>query len=121
MGLLSTITEIIATICENVIILWFLTSFFGAKYTGIKKYSAFVATVVITTAFTSFLSNILPDKSLLCTAGFIILLILYCRLFLHGTLLCHILLSVIAETSLVLVAISIYTLSGNFMSSLFSD
>lgn len=38
MGLLSTITEIIATICENVIILWFLTSFFGAKYTGIKKY-----------------------------------------------------------------------------------
>ena len=116
MGLLSTITEIIATICENVIILWFLTSFFGAKYTGIKKYSAFVATVVITTAFTSFLSNILPDKSLLCTAGFIILLILYCRLFLHGTLLCHILLSVIAETSLVLVAISIYTLSGNFMS-----
>ena len=116
MGLLSTVTEIIATICENVIILWFLTSFFGAKYTGIKKYSAFVATVVITTAFTSFLSNILPDKFLLCTAGFIILLILYCRLFLHGTLLCHILLSVIAETSLVLVAISIYTLSGNFMS-----
>ena len=51
MGLLSTVTEIIATICENVIILWFLTSFFGAKYTGIKKYSAFVATVVITTAF----------------------------------------------------------------------
>ena len=116
MGLLSTVAEIIATICENVIILWFLTSFFGAKYTGIKKYSAFVATVVITTAFTSFLSNILPDKFLLCIAGFIILLILYCRLFLHGTLLCHILLSVIAETSLVLVAISIYTLSGNFMS-----
>ena len=116
MGLFSTVTEIIATICENVIILWFLTSFFGTKYTGIKKYSAFVATVVITTAFTSFLSNILPDKFLLCTAGFIILLILYCRLFLHGTLLCHILLSVIAETSLVLVAISIYTLSGNFMS-----
>lgn len=116
MGLFSTVTEIIATICENVIILWFLTSFFGAKYTGIKKYSAFVATVVITTAFTSFLSNILPDKFLLCTAGFIILLILYCHLFLHGTLLCHILLSVIAETTLMLVAISIYTLSGNFMS-----
>lgn len=116
MGLLSTVTEIIATICENVIILWFLTSFFGAKYTGIKKYSAFVATVVITTAFTSFLSNILPDKFLLCTAGFIILLILYCRFFLHGTLLCHILLPVIAETTLMLVAISIYTLSGNFMS-----
>lgn len=115
MGLLSTVTEIIATICENVIILWFLTSFFGAKYTGIKKYSAFVATVVITTAFTSFLSNILPDKFLLCTAGFIILLILYCRLFLHGTLLCHILLSVIAETSLVLVAISINALSVNFL------
>lgn len=116
MGLLSTVTEIIATICENVIILWFLTSFFGAKYTGIKKYSAFVATVVITTVFTSFLSNILPDKFLLCTAGFIILLILYCRLFLHGTLLCHILFPVIAETTLMLVAISIYTLSGNFMS-----
>lgn len=116
MGLLSTVTEIITTICENVIILWFLTSFFGAKYTGIKKYSAFVATVVITTAFTSFLSNILPDKFLLCTPGFIILLILYCRLFLHDTLLCHILFPVIAETTLMLVAISIYTLSGNFMS-----
>ena len=68
MGLLSTVTEIIATICENVIILWFLTSFFGAKYTGIKKYSAFVATVVITTAFTSFLSNIQPEKNLQSTA-----------------------------------------------------
>ena len=115
MGLLSTVTEIIATICENVIILWFLTSFFGAKYTGIKKYSAFVATVVITTAFTSFLSNILPDKFLLCTAGFIILLILYCHLFLHGTLLCHILSPVIAETTLMLVAISINALSVNFL------
>ena len=115
MGLLSTVTEIIATICENVIILWFLTSFFGAKYTGIKKYSAFVATVVITTAFTSFLSNILPDKFLLCTAGFIILLILYCHLFLHGTLLCHILFPVIAETTLMLVAISINALSVNFL------
>lgn len=115
MGLFSTVTEIIATICENVIILWFLTSFFGAKYTGIKKYSAFVATVVITTAFTSFLSNILPDKFLLCTAGFIILLILYCRLFLHGTLLCHILFPVIAETTLMLVAISINALSVNFL------
>ena len=115
MGLLSTVTEIIATICENVIILWFLTSFFGAKYTGIKKYSAFVATVVITTAFTSFLSNILPDKFLLCTAGFIILLILYCHLFLHGTLLCHILFPVIAETTLMLVAISFNALSVNFL------
>ena len=115
MGLLSTVTEIIATICENVIILWFLTSFFGAKYTVIKKYSAFVATVVITTAFTSFLSNILPDKFLLCTAGFIILLILYCHLFLHGTLLCHILFPVIAETTLMLVAISINALSVNFL------
>ena len=115
MGLLSTVTEIIATICENVIILWFLTSFFGAKYTGIKKYSAFVATVVITTAFTSFLSNILPDKFLLCTAGFIILLILYCHLFLNGTLLCHILFPVIAETTLMLVAISINALSVNFL------
>ena len=115
MGLLSTVTEIIATICENVIILWFLTSFFGTKYTGIKKYSAFVATVVITTAFTSFLSNILPDKFLLCTAGFIILLILYCRFFLHGTLLCHILFPVIAETTLMLVAISINALLVNFL------
>lgn len=89
--------------------------FFGAKYTGIKKYSAFVATVVITTAFTSFLSNILPDKFLLCTAGFIILLILYCRFFLHGTLLCHILFPVIAETTLMLVAISINALLVNFL------
>lgn len=111
----STVTEIIATICENVIILWFLTSFFSAKYTSIKKYSAFITTVAITTAFTSFLSNILPDKFLLCTTGFIILLILYCRLFLHGTLLCHILFPVIAETTLMLVAISINALSVNFL------
>ncbi len=88
---------------------------FSVQNIQAKKYSAFVATVVITTAFTSFLSNILPDKFLLCTAGFIILLILYCRLFLHGTLLCHILLSVIAETSLMLVAISINALSVNFL------
>lgn len=112
---LSTEAEIVATFCESIIILWFLTSFFGAKYTGIRKHTAFVTTAVITTAFTSFLSNLLPDKVLLCAAGFIILLILYCRLFLHGTLLCHTLLSVIAETSLMLVVISIYTLSGNFM------
>ena len=112
---LSTEAEIIATFCENIIILWFLTSFFGAKYTSIRKNTAFVITAVITTVFTAFLSNILPDKVLLRTTGIIILLILYCHLFLHGTLLCHTLLSVIAETLLMLVIISIYTLSGNFM------
>lgn len=112
---LSTEAEIIATFCENIIILWFLTSFFGAKYTSIRKNTAFVITAVITTVFTAFLSNILPDKVLLRTTGIIILLILYCHLFLHGALLCHTLLSVIAETSLMLVIISIYTLSGKFM------
>lgn len=112
---ISTEAEIVATFCDNIIILWFLTSFFGAKYTGIRKHTAFVTAAVITTAFASYFSSILPDKVLLCAAGSIILLILYCRLFLHGTLLCHTLLSVISETSLMLVAISVYTLLGNFM------
>ncbi len=111
----SAVAEAIATICENIIILWFLTSFFGAKYSGIKKYTAFFAAVAITTAFTSFLSSAFPDKFLLCTAGFIILLIAYCRLFLCGTVVCHILFPVIAETLLMLVAISINALSVYFL------
>ena len=53
---LSETTELLATVCENVIILWFLTAFFGSRYDGYKKIIAFIAAVVITTVFTSLFS-----------------------------------------------------------------
>ena len=87
---LSETTELLATVCENVIILWFLTSFFGTKYDGYKKIIAFIAAVVITTVFTSLFSFAFPNEFLACTFGFIIILAVYCRLCLKGTVWCHI-------------------------------
>lgn len=111
---LSETTELLATVCENVIILWFLTSFFGTKYDEYKKIIAFIAAVVITTVFTSLFSFAFPNEFLACTFGFIIILAVYCRLCLKGTVWCHILLPVMSETVLMLVAVSINALSVYF-------
>ena len=112
---LSEPTELLATVCENVIILWFLTSFFGTKYDGYKKIIAFIAAVVITTVFTSLFSFAFPNEFLACTFGFIIILAVYCRLCLKGTVWCHILLPVMSETVLMLVAVSINQMGLHMM------
>lgn len=111
MDILYNICEIAASVCDNAFELWFLLSFFGSKN---KKFHilGYIGIVVLKTAIGEILPLLGYNGFLLSTAIFIGTSLIYCRIFLNGSWIKHILASVVSDLIILLTAIFI-----NFVSS----
>lgn len=108
--------EIFATAYENILILWFLTSFFGAKCSALCRNISFAVFSLVTTLFVTIYSDLFNNEYIICTTLFIGIIFCYCHFFLKGNLLSHLLVLTAAETIVMLTAISMNSVSSFFYS-----
>ncbi len=98
--------EVLATGCESVLILWFLSSFFGFKSTIKHRYILFVGFIILTTATATAYTHLFPNENFICAVIDIVVFFVFCC-FLNGKWLNHFFVILVAETLLVLIAVTI--------------
>lgn len=105
MSWLFELFEVLATVCENVLVLWFLTSFLDIKVTKKYFWITFTVFVVISSLATTVLAWLLPNEIIVNAVVNILILVIYCRLILTGNFIVHLLMPVVASTTLMLIAV----------------
>lgn len=103
--------EVLATGCESALILWFLSSFFGFNPAIKRRYILLAGFTVLSTVITTVYSQLLPNENFICAFIDIVVFFIFCC-FLNGKKLSHFFISLVAETLLMLIAITI----NSFMS-----
>ena len=112
MDLLYDICETAAAICENALELWFLLSFFGLRNENKQHTFGYIGFVTLKTVIGIIISVLNYNGYLLSAVVFIGVSLIYCRIFLNGNWIKHILASVVSDLIILLTAIFI-----NFISS----
>ncbi len=105
MDLLYEVFELLATVCESVLALWFLVSFFDYKFSVKYRKVSFVVVVVVSSFFTTVIPLLYPNDIIVNALVYILILFLYCRFVLKGKLVSHILMPIVSSTMLMLIAI----------------
>lgn len=111
MSWIYEVIELLATGCESALILWLLSSFFGFKSSIKRRHIFFAGFIVLLTAAVTVCSQLLPNENFICTLIYIIIIFIF-SCFLNGKWLSHLFIILIAETLLMLIAVSI----NSFMS-----
>ena len=111
MSWIYEVIELLATGCESALILWLLSSFFGFKSSIKRRHIFFAGFIVLLTAAVTVCSQLLPNENFICTLIYIIIIFIF-SCFLNGKWLSHLFIVLIAETLLMLIAVSI----NSFMS-----
>lgn len=101
--------EVLATGCESALILWFLSSFFGFNSAIKRRYILLAGFTVLATVITTVYSQLLPNENFICAFIDIVVFFIFCC-FLNGKKLSHFFISLVAETLLMLIAITINSL-----------
>lgn len=111
MSWIYEVIELLATGCESALILWLLSSFFGFKSSIKRRHIFFAGFIVLLTAAVTVCSQLLPNENFICTLIYIIIIFIF-SCFFNGKWLSHLFIILIAETLLMLIAVSI----NSFMS-----
>lgn len=101
--------EVLATGCESALILWFLSSFWGFNPAIKRKYILFAGFTVLSTIITTVYSQLLPNENFIGAFTDIVVFFIFCC-FLNGKRLSHFFITLVAETLLLLIAITINSL-----------
>ncbi len=105
--------EVIATVCEDVLILWFLSSFFGFKPTVKRRFTLSAGFVVLMTVFFTVHDKLLPNENFISSILYTAFCFLFCC-FLKGKWISHLFLILVADTLLLLVAVTINSTMAYF-------
>lgn len=116
MSWLYELFEILATVCESVLALWFLVSFFEYKPSVKYRKLSFAFALIISSFFTTIIPSLYPNDIIVNALVYIIILFIYCRLVLNGKLVSHLLIPIVSSTILMLIAI----LMNSFLAFLMS-
>lgn len=104
--------EFLATLCEFILILWFLISFFGIKSSNRSKKPILAGIALLMSIFNIVYYVIFPDINLVITIIDIGIIFVFCYFFLNGKHLNQFLMIIVAETLILLIAMSINAVSS---------
>lgn len=104
--------EFFATLCEYVLILWFLISFFGTKPSKLPQNLILGIIALLMSVFCTIYYSFFPDGNLFITVIDLGIIFLYCRIFLNGKHINQLLLIMSAQTIILLIAMSINSVSS---------
>lgn len=104
--------EFLATLCEFILILWFITSFFGYKSQKTSNKFVTAGIALFLSIFCMIYYSVFPNQNLIITGINIVIIFLYCCCCLNGGFTYHIIITFIAQTVMMLVAVAINAISS---------
>lgn len=113
--------EFLATLSEYILILWFLISFFGLK--SKNRFNKFILSgiVLLMSIICTVYYAVFPTENMFITVIDIVIIFLCCCFFLNGKHLNQLFMMVVAETLILLIAMSINAVSSYITSESSAD